>query len=546
MKSMAEPSTDLLQEDIINFLARSGVAGKTASDNAVAAKKKASEISDIYKDVSSRAAAIEYQKGTAELQGQQALRKDAQALGVDPRASSDILDQVMGKIRENNATLLMQVDKVTAAKNLSLWEDPMEFMKANFFLPDEQRKLAATVDKAKILDATLQNLNQAVSQTAITQRALEETHTAATVQARTEIAAADALVRSKQAAIEGMKYDTQSQVALAEASSQQISALLQLKGAKDADIRLQQSLEDNVLARERFSWDKATRETAVIAKAAGKTIDEQTREYINISRRTLGQPDLTAEEFAFHSKIAKKSPELSYHLENGMRQVTTGVATIGTTPAESLEVIKEFANNLPEIRNETIGFINQAEELLGKNPVYAGAKPEEKAKQLNRAVKDQVILQHQNIRKDSIFAIGDLSTYLGNKTGKGIANLAALPISQKLLIPAIQAGQPLDDVKTILGLTVDAVSKRTITSNEALGLSTIYQKASQLNQSARGFTAFGIVLPKNGAEYNVRIGKIFGETINMNDPAQVARYLVKNMSTVGTATQNPTPFRGTR
>ena len=41
----------------------------------------------------------------------------------------------------------------------------------------------------------------------------------------------------------------------------------------------------------------------------------------------------------------------------------------------------------------------------------------------------------------------------------------------------------------------------------------------------RGFEAFGIIPPKRGAEYNVRIGKIFGENINLNDPAQVSRYI---------------------
>jgi hypothetical protein len=527
----ANDPTDL--EGMVNkFLQQSQAVGQREADNAVAAGQKTNELSQIFRDVAQSAARVEYQKGTADLEAQQATRKAALAAGVDPSAASDSIIALMGKIKSNNDTIVQQADQLTKDKSLSLWDDPLAFMKANFFLPDNQRKLQASIDNAKVLDSTVKDLNTNIQSTARTYDLLKESTTKATIEERTKLAAAEGLLKAKNAEIEGIKFDTQSQIALANASHQQIQAMIALKGTNDATERLQMTREQHVLQKEEFDIRRSDRaaELAKKAELGGKTIDEKTLEYINLSRSTLGQPELSKEEFKYQSQIAKKSPEFAYHLENGIRQATLGAQTIGTTPSESLDVIREFPNKLPEIRQETIGLITQAEDALRKTLIYVSAKPAEQAKQLNDQVKQEVALQYANVQKGSIFDVGDLGSYVGNKEGKGIASIASLPISQKLLTPLAMNGQPLVDAKTILDLTVKAVKDGVLTSSEAIDLSKIYQRATQINSVARGIDAFGIPVPKNNTEYNVRIGKLFGETYNLNDPAQVAKYLTKELS----------------
>lgn len=544
---MADATTatgdDPIAEGIAEFMIAAGNAGIRASENAKKAQQSVGALEGIYREVAKGAATIEFAKGTAELETQQATVKAANAAGVDPKSGADVIFQLMDRLGKSNKKLLERTADVVDKKSTVLWDDPLKFLKDNFNLPDSERRLTAAIDEAKTISGTIATVNQAVSHAQDTYRKVSEPLNQSVIEARTGIAAAEALARAEQMKIEGLKYNTESITAIAQASKQTIDAMIALKGVRDADTRLRLALESHGLQREQFNWQKSKEDIARAAKAAEKTIDVQTLEYINRSKAALGQPLMTPEQFTFQKQL-KQSPELAYHLENGIRMQTLGITVVGTTPAESLAVIKEIPNKLPDIQNETLGLIKRAEELVKSKP-HDVKDVKGIADKINKMTQDMVDEQYITIRPGSIFDIGDLKNFLGTSKQPGVAPLFNLPISQKLLIPAIDAGVALNDPKVILGLTEQAVIKGTITSSEALGLSDIYKRASSLNIAARGFTKFGIVIPNNGAQYNVKVGGLFNSnTIDLNDSVSLSTYIARALRPEAPEGSAGSPFYG--
>lgn len=531
-----ELDTSLLTEDLKGYLIAVTNAGETASANAQKAKESVGRLQGIMQEAAKASATIEYQKGTADLAAQNATRRAAIAVGVNPEAGVDTLTEIMSRLKETNKNIIDTAADIRKKKSTSLWSDPVQFIKDNFFLPDSEQKLKANVEEAKALSGTLGLVSKAVSETSQTYQALKETTTQATIEARTKLAAADAAVKAEELNIQGIKYDTESVNAIAAMSKAQVDAWIAYRGTQDASTRLQLALDSSALQREQFDWARSEREIAQAAKNADKLIDDQTLEYINRSKAALGQPPLTKDEYKYQAALLKsgKSTELAYHLENGMRNAMTGTSMVGANPAESLSVIKEFPSDLPAIQQETLKLIDDAERLVKSKP-HDPKDIKGIADKTNFTVKEIVAEQYANIRSGSLLDVGDLTSYIGTGSGKdtelGIGGLNSLPISRKLLLPLAKAGQPLEDTKVILGLVTKAVRDGTITSSEALGLSDIYRQASQINMVARGFTKFGITVPENGTKYRISLGSLFNrDVIDLNDPVSLSSYIAKNTS----------------
>jgi hypothetical protein len=533
------PLQQLLQEDIIGFLGASGDASAKASKNAKAASSKTSEISKIYEEVAKSAATIEYQKGTAELQVQQNTRKAALAAGIQVDQGAGIILELMDRLNKNNADIIKQVDEVKAldASTANIIENPIRYIGERIQSASAKKSIQQNAGISKLLSDQLGVINAGVQQSAQTYRALAEPVTQGVIEARTKISAAEAMIRSRQLEIEGIKYDTESVNVLLQANKQQIDALHMLKGSKDSDVRLQLSLDSASQQREQWEWNKAQDQIAKVARETKTSVDDSTLEYINISRRVGGVPELSKNEYANFAKLDDKQSDLKYHLKNGMQIVATGRKALASNPAEALEAVREHELNVPEAQQQTLLLIQEAERIAKatpRDPKDTRGLKDAINKQTNEFIKQQ----YGAIKQGSIFDVGELKPYLQSSP-----ELASLPVTKKIFEPAIAAGQPLNDTKVILGLGIEAVKRGNLTSSEFLGLSDIYRRASQINAVSRGFLKNGIVVPDNGAKYQVRIGGMFNsKTIDMNDPVSLSTYLAGQLVPAGSSGigQDPT------
>jgi hypothetical protein len=517
----------LLSEDVIAFLGASGDASRKVSANADVASKKVSAMSEAMKETAKSLAIIEYQKGTAELQVQQNTRQAAFAAGVDSSTGAGTILQLMDRLNQNNQDVMKKVDEVKKldSSTANLLSEPLQYISERFQSNSAKKSIMQDMEISKVLSGQLGIINSGIQQSAQTYRALAEPVTQSVIEERTKVVATEALMKSEELAIKGIQYNTESITALLSARKQQIDALHMLKGTKDADIRLGMAMESHALSREQFDWTKERFKLEKEAKAASRQVDDLTLEYINKSHAALGQPIMSAEEFATQVKIDKKSPEFQYHLENGRRIATTGVkGMIGANPAEALNAIKEFPNRITALQEETLSYIAQAEEVAKKT--FKDSKDIRGLQDsVNKQVFQNIKSDYTTIRKGSILDVGELKPYIESSP-----YLSSLGITKKLFQPLMAAGQPLNDSKAILAVGVAAVKRGDISSVEFTQISDIMRVASEVNMKSRSLLETGIIVPEGGKKYQIETGGFLNRSkIDMRDPVSLSGYLVRQL-----------------
>lgn len=534
---MAEPQSvlNVITESAIQFLQNSADAEKAVVDNAKKGEAISAESEGIYRQIATDQAAIAYQQGLANLRAQQAARKAAAAAGVDPTNESGTIVELLSTMRQNYTETADLYAKRRAELNVNPLTSPISWLKAQVDWNATGFNLETKVTELERADKFLGAVNARLQESVRTTNVLQEGVTQATVEAGARVAAGDALLRAQQAALEGLKFNSAAVIAVKDANLERIRMLYDINNAARQEEQFKLALEQFSWQKEKWNWDKEQKKLEQEAKAVGKLADDLSLEYINKSLASMGQPPLDPREVATQLQLFKSgaSKELQYHYQNGRRIATTGISMIGATPSEAVEVMQQIPSNLPEVRAQVAALLAQAKGLLdqSKDPRLTDDKANagNRAQFINSRVNGEIARQYSSIVTGSgnLFDVGDIGAFIGTPSQPGIRQLLALPISQKLFVPAIQAGQPLSDPKIVLGLTLEAIRKGTLTTSEASsGLSAIYGQANLINQAQRGFLGFGIVPPNAGKNYYARIGA-FGDTVDLADPNEIGRYINK-------------------
>lgn len=529
----SEELLNVISSQVVDYLGKSKAAEVTTISNAQKAQVITAESEAALRQVAQDQAAIVRQQQTAELQAQNIRRSAALAAGVNPDTGAGTILDLISTIRTTIDATKPVLEQYNKEQTTRLIDDPLTWIKAQVDWDNTGAKLQAGVRTLEIADKQLGAVNGALQQSARTAETLKESVTAATIDASARVAGTDAMLRAQQAAIEGLKFNATEVQAAATGSRERLDALYNVLGSQRQEEQMRMALENFNLQKEKFNWEKEERALAREAKNAGKLADDLSLSYINQSLASFGQPTINAQEAATQLQLFKSgaSKDLAYHYQNGRRIAVTGVSMLGSTPAEAVAVLSEIPSSLPTARAEVAVILAQAKAALdsSKRPDLADEKGNQgkRAAFINQTVNEMIAQMSAAIVPNSsnLFDVGDLRSYLGDGKTTGISQLQNLPFTTKLLRPAIEAGQPLNDPKLIMGLTIESVKRGDLTSTEAIdGLTQVYRRANEINQAARGFTGFGIVPPANGKTYNAQLGA-FGRTVNLTDPVAVSRYL---------------------
>lgn len=523
---MAELSINSLMQGAADVADMIGRAATGIAENSKRQEDEAKAQAKVYETVAEDVSLVKRTEETAKLQAQQGINKAATAAGIDPANGADAIVDLMGKLQVANKEVEVNIKEARKLNEINPLQNPIDWIVGQIKLPHVEDKLKGSANEAQVYSTQLAQVNQAVQQSAQTYNVLKESVTAASIEASARVAAAEATLRAQQARIEGFKYNSDGIAALANANKDAITLMFQAKSAQNAEKQLNIGLEHMALDKERFNWQKEEKKAADTAKAEGKQLDELNLEYINKSLASNGMPLMSGLEAKNAVTLLKSgaSKELTYHWENGRRIAAAGVPMIGSTPAESAEVLRTFPNNLPETRLETARLLKEAEEALALNKAI-DKKDKAAANQfVDTYVRDQVKAQYSNVQPNTgnLFDIGDVRSYVGMNAIKDLG------VTKKFITPLITAGQPLTDPKLILSLGVKAVADGTITSSDFQDLATVYQVASQVTQQSRGFTGFGIVPPNAGRNYFTRAGN--HGIVDMTNPTELGRVLSKDLA----------------
>jgi hypothetical protein len=533
---MATPTLEDIVSGAQQFIRSSQEASKAQQENTAAIVKKTQELSQVYQTVASDAAVVRATTEAAQLKVQSQNAQIARAAGIDPEAGANVLVETVTKLRQSNVETeanLKEYRRKNEQGFMDFIQNPIGVIVDQITLPQTEEKLKGSVQQAALYSEQLNTVNKTLQNSFQTTEQLKESTTAASAEAQTRIAAASALINAQQTSIESLKYNAQGIRDAQDANKDQLNALYTAYNAGKSAEQLQMAKQSQALDLERFEWQKRERAEALAAKQEGKELDAMLAEKINAGRASLGMAQMSPTEIKSAVTLLKSgaSKDISAYYEIGDRVVSSGgQAFVGSSPAESVRVMSTLPTNLPDIRKETAGILQEAMSALAANKTVDRKDQKAVDQFINSRVKETVQIQYSSIipNAQNPFDVGDLSSYFG------LSAINTLPVVTKFLGPLAQSGQPLNDPKLVLGFMADAMKKGTLTTSEISGLATVYQKANLINQQARGFASFGIIPPglnnkRPGMNYMAKVQN-YGKPVDMADPVEIQRYLSRKAS----------------
>lgn len=556
------PLLELIGTGTQEYIGASQNAQTVQIENAKKAEEAAKRAEATFRQVADDSALIEFQKGTSELQAQNALRNTAVAGGIDPTTGAGYLRDRIALLNKKSAEARALMLQRRQELDVNMITNPLGWIKAQVDWNSTGHNLTTVVQELELADKDIGAMNKALQETARTTELVKETHTTATIEARSRIAKAQATLQAEQAAIEGFKQNS-NQVLLAEkGSAERLGALYNQFNAQRLEAQHQLALEQFDQNKVEWNQRQADKRIEAAAKAADKTVDEMTAEFMNLSRIARGLQPLNPIEIQTRLHLYKKgqSAEAAYDVANGERiKLSGGVPMIASSPAEAVEVLAKLPSNLPEMRREVAALIGQiAEEFdLGSTPEARKAKASGGDEKVGRPAyinaRARQVVADQFARVDgpsNIFYVGDISTFIGGKdgTGPGITSLQLLPTVSKILLPASQRGVELTSPTVVMGLIIDGIMKGEITSSQAASnVAEIYRRANEITQAGRALPSMGIIPPKAGKGYNVRLGGFSGVNLDLTNPVDITNYIGKQLAVEAyKGRAGGTEFRGQR
>lgn len=488
------------------------------------AKRKAQILDSVSQDMS----LIESSAQVAQAKVQLEKQKIAVAQQVDYGNSANQLVRLGEAQTAANNKLLSNLEAVQKKRSVSFMENPIDWVVAQATLPSAEEDLANDVQTSKIVAGAIQDKNMALQSSYASTEKLGVVKSQAEMDAAVRVNAANAQLQALTSQQEALKYNLAGVDAVTQASTAQLNVMFQANNAVKAEEQLKMQKASHALDIKRFN---AQQEEMALRKQGMKDSEDFVAvagENINRARTASGHKALAGAELRFAvDRMMKNDPEQAWFYKRGQQIAEGGnVPIYGANAAETLAAAENSLVNvgaLDKLKQETFALIKSAEASLP--PTVSKKDAEAYATAINGKVADEVANQYAQIvpRSGNIFDVGDIKNFIGNKA------VANLPFTQKVLAPLANNGQPLDDPKLVVALAKEAVSSGKVTMEEATkGIATIYRSASLYNQAARGFNSAGIVPPKAGLNYNVKLA-MFGAATDLTNEANLKRHLMKSM-----------------
>jgi hypothetical protein len=544
------PMEEILTQDTLGYLVESSRSQIRQQENLMEAQKITGGMARTLDAVSESAVLVNRTTNLADLEAQKYRIKAANVLGLSPTAGADELTNTIARINGAKEKLRAAQEEVVSKTTLPAWEDPIQWLKNHFTLPVSEAKMEGAAAELEMEQKNLLAMNAAMGVAEQTAARIKESVTVSSVEAAANVTAAEASLKADQARLEGLKYNSKALELAASGPKERLEAWYNLAGARQRSEQFGLALKNFEQQSAEFDWRKRIREDETAAKQEGKQLDEVLVQKIGLGYATLGMPVPSGQELKSQIAVFKAggSKDLMRIYEIGNRSTQLGTPMIGASPAETIRNLEELPNTVAPARLEAIGLLKQIREQVLASPKIDKKDPKAVDSEINKLTAETIGGQLASISPGAgnIFDIGDLGGFIEWKDGtKGIPDMYSHPLSQKLLVPAIRAGQSLSDPKIVLSLASKAIQDGTITSNDAVdGLSFLYKKANLINQAALNLKGFGIAVPEDGMIYKARVG-MFGKTVDMTSPAELGAYLAADLAQRVYGAQKSSTYPGT-
>lgn len=463
----------------------------------------------------------------AKLRVQARTKEAAVRFGIDPERGADfLLDQVdalhkgMQKTQEGLAN-------VRAKEDSSIFDDPVQWVKDLVTLPQARLEVKRSVADTQLAANNIQVTNAALKQVADNSATIDATLTTAAADAATQNAAVAAQIEAIKARSQAIKYNSDNALIAMEMDKNRLNLQYNLVQANQQGQNFELQLKKWDQDQKEWSWKVAQKEAEVGAKVEGKAVDDYMMETINIGRAATGLDPISGTAILATKKVlaAGGTEELNRYWQIGERTRSSGIPSIGSSPADAADNVKNLPFNPAPGPMKVLDIIRQAEDAAGKNKTLDPKDKGARAAFINDFTIQAVKQQYLANRNDpaNIFHVGDLKNYFE------IASVASTPIVAKVLRDAAAAGISLSDPKQVTSLGVAAVKRGTITSQEFQGLADVYQRANLINLQSLNLKGYGIPVPENGMSYRVKLST-FGDPTDLSNPTALGRYMMNELT----------------
>lgn len=473
------------------------------------------------------AATIQTQEAKGSLEAQENTRRMATANGTNLSESNEILTLLGDKQRQQALEVserASRVDAITQAANLG---NPFGLLFDIFYGDSERAALESGQRELESTTQSIQALNQATQTTAITQKAIAQTQTDATVAATEELALAQAAeaVADRKVRMASLNVDMLKSVN--SLSQQQLNNVFRQWQAEES--------------AEHRAFLKTQKEEALKAKMAEEASFDEVINYHNEGIKVLGgAPIANRQQFETFRKMGKDvQARMDLAIQKGFELTQTGKLTFGNTPMEALSLKQAYNVQVPPVQQPVFNYLDQWVQELEADPgnvlvslglessplqadaAYKKAKPAEREQIRNLAIQRRFIQEANNLSLDNPSGLLALPP-IDNLQGSTI--LDENPFLAKYVKPSVEAGGGIafNPGQYIQMAERDIISGELSTSDVASGLEAMSKELFTQGVLAKGLTsAFG--LPEL-REYPVTVTTSSVETKGFNPTANATPF----------------------
>lgn len=540
-----------LMDEANSFSENAGKAGTQLFNLNIDSAAVESNTASLMTALGTNSQIIDSAKQNADLATQNARIKGANALGTNLKAQGEVITGLSSDVLS-----LMQQKQVLAKtiadkQSVGLFDDPLQHVINLFTINDDIDKHNAVNEQLVSDQEQITKLNSMTQSIATTQNALNEPITAAAIDASAKNTAATAQINANKSTLEALKYNGAGITAALSAGKEALGAQFNALTAANSQQNIQIALDHLSLERQRFSWQQDEKRISDEARAKNTSTDDYILSQVNDGLQRMGQqpiPITSPKAGNIVSLIKSNSPAAQTYVEamliSQQSERAGGTTILAPNPARAAELLNANLIKTTPAQSQVVDILQTAATQV-KAAGQAGTinlKDKSATDEAMKASSTQILSAYaKRINPgdpSNPFQIPALGALIN-----AAPELQTLPVINKVIAPAIAAGNDMSDPAKVYATAIAAINAGTITVPEAVeGLAYTYQRGVKVNLEARQFQSLGLNLtPKKPGDasmmtYNapISVGSTLGfsnkQVVDMTDMVAISRAINKSLA----------------
>lgn len=519
---------------------QNGIVGDLAS-NAMSVYSKINNIGNAgvesFKQEADSAMVVTMADEQAKLRAQQNSRMAATKLGTNMDDQGELITQLSDQIRTSYDSANKALDTINQKESVGLFDDPLTYISNQLSIDGDYAAYDGNKKKYELATEMYNQINSLTQQSSITQNAIAENRTDASLAARAKQLSAVADRQTGELESKNLLTNLQGQEFISKLSGEQLDNLVKAKSMQNADEQLAISKANYTLSAKTAQIAFEERDLKLAEKK--RTLEEEAAfvDTINTGRKAEGFSPITQADISNGIKLGgtmKDNITQWYTVGSGV--VSSGNILYGSTPANANERLLQTRAPLAQQYKPIVDQLNSIRSQVIKEAVTAGTKPTKELieAKVNEKFKALTTSQASRIRTgddvNNLFYAPDMKSLSATEA------VQKTQLYKDVLGPAIESSTlPVQtNPDLILAVARDNIRSGKITLNQASSdIATIFKQAVVTRDELRGFNRFGIIPPTG---YNAELsytGSGFlstHSTVDLTDTKAVTLALSKQLS----------------